>query len=345
MKVSAHRPTIEKLLREGFWSCDIVKRPGVPSPTVRNFAAALRNGGQASEMPGRGRPRTVNTPRIRDVIRKRITRKDGVSMNWIASDLNIIRQTVQKIGKQDLKLNSYRLRLGQFLSEQSKQSRLMKCKKVLRELRARRISDVIWTDEKIYTVEHYPNRQNQRQLLSKPGNRSPKCCLVHSRLSFKIVMVWAGVTSESKTPLVFIDRNVKIKSEDHQKLVLMDTLLSWITEYFRNRSFVLQQDLVPSHASKSTKAVLDAHFPGYWGEDIWLSSPPNLHSMNFSVWGYMESKIAVRSYRTLDALKLALQKAWDDIDVGYLRRTVDLVIENLKACVRVKGSYFEHLLS
>ena len=67
--------------------------------------------------------------------------------------------------------------------------------------------------------------------------------------------------------------------------------------------------------------------------------------MDFSVWGYLESEIAGRSYRTFDAQKLALQKAWDDIDVDYLRRTVDSVIESLKACVRAKGSNFEHLLS
>ncbi|XGW02346.1 hypothetical protein V3C99_014406, partial [Haemonchus contortus] len=97
MKVSAHRPSIEKLLREGSKSCDIAKRLGVPSVTVRNVAAALRNQGQASEIPKRGRPRAVNTPRICDIIRKRITRNDGVSMNRIASDLNISRQTVQKI--------------------------------------------------------------------------------------------------------------------------------------------------------------------------------------------------------------------------------------------------------
>uniref|UniRef100_A0A7I4Y166 HTH_Tnp_Tc3_2 domain-containing protein n=1 Tax=Haemonchus contortus TaxID=6289 RepID=A0A7I4Y166_HAECO len=176
-------------------------------------------------MPKRRRPRTVNTPRIRDTTRKRITRNHGVNMNRIASDLNISRQTIQKIAKRDLKLNNYRLRRGQFLSEQSKQSRLIKCEKLLRELSARRISDAIWTDGEIFTAEHYPIRQNQRNLLSKADTRSSKRCRVHSRLSSESVMVWAGVTSESKIPLVFIDRNVKINSEVHQKVVLMDALL------------------------------------------------------------------------------------------------------------------------
>ncbi|XGW19810.1 hypothetical protein V3C99_003555 [Haemonchus contortus] len=54
--------------------------------------------------------------------------------------------------------------------------------------------------------------------------------------------------------------------------------------------------------------------------------------MDFSVWEYLKSEIAGRSYRMFDAQKLALQKAWDDIDVDYLRRTVDSVIESMKAC-------------
>uniref|UniRef100_A0A7I5E8S1 HTH_7 domain-containing protein n=1 Tax=Haemonchus contortus TaxID=6289 RepID=A0A7I5E8S1_HAECO len=109
-KTRANWTRTQKAAREGFTSCDIAKRLGVPSPTVRNVASALRNRGRASAMPKRGRPRTVNTPKIRDTTRKRITRNHGVNMNRIASDLNINRQTIQKIAKRDLKLNNYRLR-------------------------------------------------------------------------------------------------------------------------------------------------------------------------------------------------------------------------------------------
>ncbi|CAO4386037.1 unnamed protein product [Caenorhabditis nigoni] len=73
--------------------------------------------------------------------------------------------------------------------------------------------------------------------------------------------------------------------------------------------------------SKSTIAVLDAHFPGYPGKDLWTASFPDLNPIDFSV--------------SVNTLKIAHQKAWDDIDVDYCRRTADSVI---------KRSNFEYLL-
>uniref|UniRef100_A0A8R1EXQ8 Uncharacterized protein n=1 Tax=Caenorhabditis japonica TaxID=281687 RepID=A0A8R1EXQ8_CAEJA len=50
------------------------------------------------------------------------------------------------------------------------------------------------------------------------------------------------------------------------------------------------------------------------------------------------------SYNAVDALKVALQKAWAEIDNDYLRRTSDSVIRRLKACVQAGGSNFEYFL-
>ncbi|CAP20883.1 Protein CBG24224 [Caenorhabditis briggsae] len=158
------------------------------------------------------------------------------------------------------------------------------------------------------------------------------------------VMVWAGLTSEGKVPLVFIDRNVKINSDVYQKLVLMDVLRPWVTSHFGQQPFILQQDWAPSHGSKSTKAVLDAHFPGYWGKDMWPASSPDLNPLDFSVWGYLEEKVMARSHPNVDSLKAALLKAWDDLDDDYLRRTVASVRARLKACIKAEGSNFEYLL-
>ncbi|CAS00634.1 Protein CBG27172 [Caenorhabditis briggsae] len=322
MRASPHRQTIAKLFNDGISTGDIARRLLLPRATVYRVVQQLKDRGHVLELKKSGRPRTVNTRRTRGIIKKRITRNDAVSMNQMASSLGIPRQSVQSIVKKDLGLNSYRLLRGQYLTEQSKKNRLEKAKKLLDALKVRRLSEVIWTDEKIFTVEPLPNRQNARQLLSKDEAKSPKRRLAYKRLFPKSVMVWAGLTSEGKVPLVFIDRNVKINSDVYQKLVLMDVLRPWVTSHFGQQPFILQQDWAPSHGSKSTKAVLDAHFPGYWGKDMWPASSPDLNPLDFSVWGYLEEKVMARPHPNVDSLKAALLKAWDDLDDDYLRRTV-----------------------
>ena len=59
-----------------------------------------------------GRPFTVNPRRIRDIIRRRIDRSDGISINKIAKDLANFRLTVQSIVEGNLGPWSYRLLNG-----------------------------------------------------------------------------------------------------------------------------------------------------------------------------------------------------------------------------------------
>uniref|UniRef100_A0A8R1E6L1 SH3 domain-containing protein n=1 Tax=Caenorhabditis japonica TaxID=281687 RepID=A0A8R1E6L1_CAEJA len=312
--------------KRGLGSAEIARRLQISSSTVRNVVAAIKKRGDASEVKKSGRPRSVNTRNTRAIIKKRIIRNDGLSLNRMASQLGIARSTIQSIVKNDLKLKSYKLRRGQYLSDKSKAMRLEKCRKLLQHFQVRRVSDVIWTDEKIFTIEPLPNRQNQRQLLSKDDSMSPKRRLAHNRLFPKSVMVWAGITATGKTPLVFIERNVKINSEVYQKIVLMDNLLPWVTQHFAGGPFILQQDWAPSHGSRSTLAVLEAHFPGFLDKNLWPASSPDLNPMDFSVWGMLEGKIAGKVFATVDDLKAALEVAWASIDDGYLRRTVNSIL-------------------
>uniref|UniRef100_A0A8R1IU95 HTH luxR-type domain-containing protein n=1 Tax=Caenorhabditis japonica TaxID=281687 RepID=A0A8R1IU95_CAEJA len=321
MKSSPHRPSIELLFKRGLGSAEIARRLQISSSTVRNVVAAIKKRGDASEVKKSGRPRSVNTRNTRAIIKKRIIRNDGLSLNRMASQLGIARSTVQSIVKNDLKL-----KVTNYVVDM------------------RRVSDVIWTDEKIFTIEPLPNRQNQRQLLSKDDSMSPKRRLAHNRLFPKSVMVWAGITATGKTPLVFIERNVKINSEVYQKIVLMDNLLPWVTQHFAGGPFILQQDWAPSHGSRSTLAVLEAHFPGFLDKNLWPASSPDLNPMDFSVWGMLEGKIAGKVFATVDDLKAALEVAWASIDDGYLRRTVNSVKKRLRACVKARGSNFEILL-
>uniref|UniRef100_A0A8R1IF54 HTH luxR-type domain-containing protein n=1 Tax=Caenorhabditis japonica TaxID=281687 RepID=A0A8R1IF54_CAEJA len=111
MKSSPHRPSIELLFKRGLGSAEIARRLQISSSTVRNVVAAIKKRGDASE--------------------KRIIRNDGLSLNRMASQLGIARSTVQSIVKNDLKLKSYKLRRGQYLSDKSKAMRLEKCRKLL----------------------------------------------------------------------------------------------------------------------------------------------------------------------------------------------------------------------
>uniref|UniRef100_A0A8R1EQF9 BAH domain-containing protein n=1 Tax=Caenorhabditis japonica TaxID=281687 RepID=A0A8R1EQF9_CAEJA len=79
------------------------------------------------------------------------------------------------------------------------------------------------------------------------------------------------------------------------------------SRHFAGGPFILQQDWAPSHGSRSTLAVLEAHFPGFLDKNLWPASSPDLNPMDFSVWGMLEGKIAGKVFATVDDLKAALE--------------------------------------
>uniref|UniRef100_A0A8R1I991 Paired domain-containing protein n=1 Tax=Caenorhabditis japonica TaxID=281687 RepID=A0A8R1I991_CAEJA len=75
MRTSVHRPTIEHLLKRGMRSSDVARTLGISDSTVRNVSAALKKYASSFERPKTGRSRTVNTRRIRGVIKRRMSRE------------------------------------------------------------------------------------------------------------------------------------------------------------------------------------------------------------------------------------------------------------------------------
>uniref|UniRef100_A0A8R1EA24 Uncharacterized protein n=1 Tax=Caenorhabditis japonica TaxID=281687 RepID=A0A8R1EA24_CAEJA len=133
-------------------------------------------------------------------------------------------------------------------------------------------------------------------------------------------------------------------AEIARRLQISSSTLPWVTQHFAGGPFILQQDWAPSHGSRSTLAVLEAHFPGFLDKNLWACFQPGSQSDGFSVWGMLEGKIAGKVFATVDDLKAALEVAWASIDDGYLRRTVNSVKKRLRACVKARGSNFEILL-
>lgn len=156
----------------------------------------------------------------------------------------------------------------------------------------------------------------------------------------KSVMVWAGITSFGKTPLIFVERGVKINAQVYQQVILRDVVVPWC----RHRNIVLQQDWAPAHGARTTKEFCDAHFPGWWGKDLWPSNSPDLNPMDYSVWGILESKACAKTHNSVESLKASLQRAWDEITPKMLATIVVNFRKRLKACVAAKGGHFEHLM-
>ncbi|KAI6646849.1 hypothetical protein LOD99_9118 [Oopsacas minuta] len=103
-----------------------------------------------------------------------------------------------------------RPRTCQLLSEQNKNKRLQRCKELVSRYKNHAHRDILFSDEKLFTVEQVLNFQNDR-ILATAKNTLPKSTFQVSRANMPAsVMVWGGITFDGRTPLVFIPQGLKI---------------------------------------------------------------------------------------------------------------------------------------
>jgi hypothetical protein len=157
-------------------------------------------------------------------------------------------------------------------------------------------------------------------------------------------MVWAGITATGKTPLVFVERGVKINAQVYQERILRDVLHPWARHHFKDRPWTLQQDWAPAYSARSTMALCKELFPAVWDKDVWPSNSPDLNPLDYSVWSILETKACATQHASVDSLKKALKKAWAEITVDQLACIVKKFSKRLKACISAQGGHFENFL-
>lgn len=294
------------------------------------------------DRPRKGRPRTANIPKNRRIIRKRIQRNPHRSMRKIAKDLNISVSSVRQIVEKELCLTPYKFVKAHFLTEKMKKDRLQKARKLKRRATAGGHSRVLFSDEKMFTIEQAFNHQNDRILLPKGSHAQLKQRIVDRQQHPASVMVWAGVTATGKTPLVFLENGAKMNAEVYVDQVLRNVVLPWATDHFDGNGWTFQQDWAPAHKAKRSQFFCKKHFPDFWGPDLYPSNSPDLNPMDYAVWGILEQKACSKPHRNVEALERDLKKAWAQIDDGQLRAIVDDFPKRLMACIKAKGGHFEN---
>ena len=92
---------------------------------------------------------------------------------------------------------------------------------------------IVFSDEKLFTVEQSLNKQNDRILaLSKDAVPQDTFRVFRTQKPMS-VMVWAGVTSTGRTPLVFVPQGVKVNQSVYRDDILKKVLKPWARKHFK----------------------------------------------------------------------------------------------------------------
>uniref|UniRef100_A0A914KM83 Transposase n=1 Tax=Meloidogyne incognita TaxID=6306 RepID=A0A914KM83_MELIC len=278
----------------------------VPKSTVQDTIKKFCNHGTTKNLQKSGRPRSISTSKNIKMIKMRVHRNSRLSMRKVARDTGISATTVRRIAKNELGLKPYKLQKAQLLTEKTKKVRLERCKLLLQW---HACPDILFTDEKIFTIEAVHNHQNDR-IWTTESPLSDKL-ITHSQHP-QSVMVWAGICASGKTPLIFVDPGVKINKDYYLREILQRVVKPWAESHFGRRVWIFQQDSAPAHKAP-------AH----------------------SVWSILESRVCAKPHKSLESLRHSLIREWDLITLKEVRAICENFSSRLRLCIKAKGGHFE----
>lgn len=200
---------------------------------------------------------------------------------------------------------------------------------------------ILFTDEKIFTVEESFNKQNDRVYARSSKEASELVPRIERGHYPASVMVWWGVTYDGVTSLHFCEKGVKTAAKNYQRDILMNVVEPLNQTMFQNKHWIFQQDSAPAHKAKTTQQWLENHVPEFISTDYWPSASPDLNPLDYKLWSVLEDMVCGRRHQNLESLKQALVAAVDHFPMDIVRTAIDMWPDRLRRCIKANGGHFE----
>ena len=257
----------------------------------------------------------------------------------MALGMEISRRSVSRIVKNDLGMKSLKRKKMHFLTPLIREKRKVRSKGLLERHAVYGADNILFSDEKLFTIEEATNSQNDRIIASSVSAITEEVRCVGRLQKPLSVMVWAGVSAIGRTPLVFVPPGVKINSISYQELILEPVVKDLSQMMCSGESFLFQQDGAPAHTSNSTQSWLRNNISDFVTKEEW--PPYSLNPMDYSIWSILESKACAKSHTSIQSLKTTLIEEWAKIPQETLRAAVEAFPRRLRGIIQKRGGYIE----
>uniref|UniRef100_A0A6P4F0R8 Uncharacterized protein LOC108045962 n=1 Tax=Drosophila rhopaloa TaxID=1041015 RepID=A0A6P4F0R8_DRORH len=209
--------------------------------------------GSIAKRHGGGHQKTATSREMVQKVKKRLERNPRRSANQMAKELKISDRSIRRILKNDLKVKPYKIQKAHDLTSKQRQVRLERAKELLRLAESGQLPNIVFSDKNIFTIEQqFVNSQNDRVNLTDRSCENPPQ-----------IMVWAAVTADGRSPIIFIEPGVKVNAQYYRESILKVALKPWADKHFGDRPWTFQQDSAPSHKARLNQEWLENNVPNF----------------------------------------------------------------------------------
>lgn len=293
------------------------------------------------DRPRDGRPRSVRLPNVVNAVRARVYRNPLRKQRVLAREIGVSTRSMSRILRDDLHLGAFRRSTGHLLTEKLKEIRKIRSKKLLKKYGKEGYKKILFTDEKIFSIEEKFNKQNDRiyaKSYREAKSKVPRVQRGHHPLS---VMVWWGVSYDGVTKIHFCEKGVKTGAKVYEESVLESVVKPLNSTLFEDDFWIFQQDSAPAHKARRIQQWLRDNVPEFIAAEDWPSGSPDLNPLDYKLWDVLEASACKSRHHSLDGLKKSIVDAARKMPLSIIRASIDDWPKRLKLCYEAGGGHFE----
>ena len=330
-----------QLIDNGLSSLQISKqlRNVVSQRTVRRWRQLYESTGKIDLRSPPGRTRTIRTKKLIRKVSKRLVSKGRQSARRLAKSFAVSRETMRRIIKNDLRLRPYRMTTRPKLTEDHKRRRVSFAYWVRRELKKEDHRQILFSDEKYFSVEGVFNRQNDRIYASSRLEADQRGGVHPTSKYPKRVMVWLGACHNGLTSPLFFKPGETLTHKNYIDVVLPHALSEG--ERLLGDRFIYQQDNAKPHVHRQTIEWCEQNFDRFISSRRWPANSPDLNVLDYHVWDAVNAAIRWEEVHDYDSLIDEIRGAVHRVPLDGLLRSIESWSHRLSTISSTKGIFFK----
>ncbi len=339
--MSERRRKIFKRIDAGDWLTDISVRFGVARSTVYNVKAFYDKTGDYKRHPSTGRPRTTCTTAVVEAIKEKVGANPCCLICQIAGDLKVDKSTISCVVRKDLGMKSRAVQKVQGWMAVQREKRLVRCKSLLNMMKKGSDKTLIFSNEKIFTINAVSNSRSLRYIARKPEVIPPEVRYMGRTKHLASAMMLRYIGADGKAfPPVWVKGSVNTAQ---YKNILAFKVFPVLDATYGHGKWVWTQDGAPAHTSRAMQAYLLKRLGlgRFWSKEVWPPNLPNLNPLDYHMWSAIERAACATHHSSVDAMKTSVEEHWAKIPTPKMNKVCSKFCSMVEACITAEGSIFE----